>query len=107
MQHSPGDYITLTNQGDLIRIHSKNIYQTRINLGHAKGPHDTGKTEFGRTMKKASNIGDAIAQCGGTRAKNKILYRSVWKPAVEYTLPQSFFSKQQLKKTSLYAQVLC
>jgi hypothetical protein len=99
MRHSPGDSITLTNdQGDLIPIHSKNIYQTRINLGHAKGPHDTGKTEFSRTLKKASNIGDAIAQCGGTRAENEMLYRSVWKPVVEYMLPQSFLSKQQLKK---------
>jgi hypothetical protein len=49
-------------------------------------------------LKKASNIGDAIAQCGGTRAENRMLYRSVWKPTVEYTLPQSFLSKQQLKK---------
>jgi hypothetical protein len=59
MGPSPGDSITLTNdQGDLIPIHSKNIYQTRINLGHAKGPGDTGKTKFGRTFKKAANIGD-------------------------------------------------
>jgi hypothetical protein len=88
MRHSPGDYITLTNdQGDLTLIQSKNIYQTRVNLGHAKGPGDTGKTEFGRTLKKAANIGDEIAQCGGTRAENKMLYRSVLKPAVEYTLP--------------------
>jgi hypothetical protein len=97
--HSPGDSITLTNdQGDLIPIHSKNIYQTRINLGHAKGPRDTSKTESNRTLKKASNIGDAIVQFGGTRAENKMLYRSVWKPAIEYTLSQSFLSKQQLKK---------
>jgi hypothetical protein len=55
-------------------------------------------SEFSRTLKKASNIGDAIAQCGGKRDENKMLYRSVWKPAVEYTLPQSFLSKQQLGK---------
>jgi hypothetical protein len=42
MRHSPGDSITLTNdQGDLIPIQSKNIYQTRINLGHAKKVHET------------------------------------------------------------------
>jgi hypothetical protein len=59
MWHSPGDYITLANdQGDLIPIQSKIIYKTRINLGHAKGPRDTGKTEFNRTLKKASNIGE-------------------------------------------------
>jgi hypothetical protein len=79
MRHSPGDSITLTNnQGYLIPIQSKNIYQTRINLGHAKGQGDICKTEFGSTLKKASNIGDAIAQCGGTRAKNKMLYRGLY-----------------------------
>jgi hypothetical protein len=94
MRHSPGKSITLKNdQGDLIPIQSKNIYQTRINLGHAKAPGDTCKTALGRTLKKAANIGDAIAQCGGTRAENQMLYRSVWKPAVEYTLLQSFLSK--------------
>jgi hypothetical protein len=83
MRHSPGDSITLTNnEGDLIPIHSKNVYKTEINLGHAEGPGDTCKTEFGRKLKKASNIGDTIAQCGGTRAKTNMLYRSVWKPAV-------------------------
>jgi hypothetical protein len=98
MRHSPGNSITLKNdQGDLIPIQSKNVHQTRINLGHAKATGDTCTTEFGRTLKKADNIGDAIGQCGGTRAE-KMLYRSVWKPAVEYTLPQSFLSKQQLKK---------
>jgi hypothetical protein len=81
MRYSPGDSITLTNsQGDLIPIHSKIIYKTRINLGHAKGPGDTGKTEFGRTLKKASNIGDAIVQCGGKELKTKFcigLYRNL------------------------------
>jgi hypothetical protein len=92
MRQSPCDYITLKNdQGDLIPIQSKNIYQTRINLGHAIGPGDTCKTEFGRTLKKESNIGDAIAQCGGTKAENKMQYRSLWTPAVEYTLTQSFY----------------
>jgi hypothetical protein len=92
MRHSPGEYIKLKNdRGDLVPIQSKNIYQTRINLGHAKSPGDTCKTEFGRTLKKAANIGDAIAQCGGTRAENKMLYISVWKPAVEYTLPTAIF----------------
>jgi hypothetical protein len=69
---TPGEFITLKNdQGDLIPIQSKNIYQTRINLGHAKAPGDSRKTKFGRTLKTAVNIGDTIAQCGGTRSETK------------------------------------
>jgi hypothetical protein len=79
IRHIQGESITLKNDhGDLIPIKSKNIYQTRINLCHAKSPADScNKTEFERTMKKAVNIGKAIAQCGGTRSENRMLYRSV------------------------------
>jgi hypothetical protein len=75
-----------------------------VNLGHAKSPADSCKIEFEQMLKKSTDLGDAIAQCGGTRAENKMLYRSVWKPAVEYTLPQSFLSEKQLEtieKTSM------
>jgi hypothetical protein len=72
MRHSPSESITLNNdQGDLIPIQSKNIYQTRINLGHAKSPKDTCKTEFSRTLKEAVKIGNTIAQCKGTRSEKK------------------------------------
>jgi hypothetical protein len=40
---------------------------------------------------------DAIVNCGGTRAETRLFVQSVWKPAVEYTLPQSFLSEKQLK----------
>jgi hypothetical protein len=99
MKHNPGESITLQNEkGEPISIKSKNIYQTRVNLGHAKAPSDSCNTEFERTLKKAVKIGEAITQCGGTRAESKMLYRAVWKPAVEYILPQSFLSKKQLQK---------
>jgi hypothetical protein len=98
MLHSPGESITLKNEhGALIPIKSKNIFQTRVNLGHAKSPASTCKTEFERTMKKAVDISNAIVQCGGTRSENSMLYKAVWKPAVEYILPQSFLSEKQLK----------
>ncbi|OEU08199.1 hypothetical protein FRACYDRAFT_249987 [Fragilariopsis cylindrus CCMP1102] len=99
MRHSPGDSITLQNEHEEpIPIKSKNIYQTRVNLGHAKSPGDSCNTEFKRTMKKAITIGNAIAQCGGSRSENMMLYKAVWKPAIEYTLPQSFLTEKQLKK---------
>jgi hypothetical protein len=99
MRHSPGESITLQNEhGEPIPIKSKNIFQTRVNLGHAKSPAGSCQTEFERTMKKAVDISEAIVQCGGTRNENRMLYNAVWKPAVEYILPQSFLSEKQLQK---------
>jgi hypothetical protein len=39
--------------------------------GIGKGQEILVKIVFGRTMKKASDIGDAIAQCGGARAQKQ------------------------------------
>jgi hypothetical protein len=69
----------------------------RVNLGHAKSPADSCKTEFERTMKKAVDIENAVAQCGGTRSKSRMLYKVVWKPAAEYIPTQLFLSEKQLK----------
>ncbi|OEU15138.1 hypothetical protein FRACYDRAFT_239817 [Fragilariopsis cylindrus CCMP1102] len=96
---SPGESILLTNEhGTEIAIKSKNIYQTRINLGHAKSPAGGRKNECNRTEKKAVTIADAIVKCGCTRAEARLLYQAVWKPAVEYVIPQSFLSEKQLRK---------
>ncbi len=55
MQHSPGESITLNNEhGTEVIIKSKNIFQTRLNLGHSKSPAGNCNTEFERTMYKAS-----------------------------------------------------
>ena len=98
MQHSPGDSITLNNEhGDEVIIKSKNIFQTRLNLGHSKSPAGNGNTEFERTMAKAVSGSDAITKCGGTRTETRLLYNAVWKPSVEYVLPQSFLSEKQLR----------
>ena len=98
MQHSPGESITLNNEhGNEVIIKSKNIFQTRLNLGHSKSPAGNGNTEFNRTLKKAVSGSNAITKCGGTRTETRLLYNAVWKPSVEYVLPQSFLSEKQLK----------
>jgi hypothetical protein len=38
-----------------------------------------------------------LSKCG-TRSEIRMLYESVWKPAVEYVIPQSFLSEKQLSK---------
>jgi hypothetical protein len=96
---TPGESILLTNEhGNEIAIKSKNIYQTRINLGHVKSPAEGRRTECDRTEKKAVTIADAIVKCGCTRSEARLLYQAVWKPAVEYVIPQSFLSEKQLGK---------
>ena len=55
-------------------------------------------------------IVDGIVSSGATRSEARLFYESVYRPAIEYTLPQSFLSPKQLinieKKTlpRLYAR---
>jgi hypothetical protein len=46
----------------------------------------------------ATGIADAVVKCGGTREESRMYYDTVWRPAVKYTLSQSFLSEIQLKK---------
>ena len=98
LRHSPGETIMLKNEhGEEIPIRAKNIFQTRKNLGHYKSPDGTGVTHYEHVKKVAVDRSNAIVKCGGTRDETRMFVRSVWKPAVEYTLPQSFLSEKQLK----------
>ena len=44
------------------------------------------------------DINDTIVKSGATRNKARMFYDSVWRPAIEYTLSQSFLSDTQLQK---------
>jgi len=99
MRHSPGDSILLQNdQGNDVKIKSKNIFQPRKNLGHLKSPSQSAITQAIAIEKTATGLTDAVDRCGGTRSEVRMLYESVWKPAVEYVIPQSFLSEKQLSK---------
>ena len=68
MSHSPSDSITLNNEiGNEVKIESKNIYQTRINLGHAKCPKSTGIMQLKRSRKTTISASDAIVKCECSR----------------------------------------
>jgi len=98
MMHHPSEKITLTDAaGGDVTIGGKTIYQTRTNLGHDKSPGSTGTTHFKRVLKTGLGIADAVVKCGGTRDESRMYYETVWRPAVEYTLSQSFLSEKQLK----------
>jgi hypothetical protein len=99
MRHSPGESILLQNDlGEEVQIKSKNIFQPRKNLGHFKSPKGGTIVQAATVEKTATKLTEAIDRCGGTRTEIRMLYDSVWKPAVEYVIPQSFLSEKQLNK---------
>jgi hypothetical protein len=51
-----------------------------------------------KVLTNATGIADTVVKCGGTRDESRMYYDTVWRPAVEYTLSQSFLSEIQLKK---------
>ena len=68
MSHSPSELITLNNElGNKVKIEPKNIYQTRINLGHAKCPKSTGIMQLKRSRKTTISTSDAIVKCECSR----------------------------------------
>ena len=91
MRHRQGIPITLDDaHGAPIPVTPKNIFQPRKNLGHIKAPAGTSVTQYEEIMKKARSISNAIVRTGVTRDKARMLYESVYRPAIEYTIPQSF-----------------
>ena len=99
MRHAVGDDVKLKSaDGQEITIEARNIFQPRKNLGHYKSPSGTYKTQTDAILKKAVEINDAIAKFGATRNEARMFYDSVWRPAIEYTLSQSFLSDTQLQK---------
>ena len=97
LRHSPTQSLSLHDStGNSIPVTAKNIFQPRKNLGHIKGPAGTYKTQADAILAKAQSISQAIAQCPVSREAAYVLYQSVYRPAVEYTLGQSFLNAAQL-----------
>ena len=99
MRHTEQELITLANEiGTNLDIKGKNIYTPRTNLGHKKSPAGKRTVQANAIEAKASSLTQALLSCGCDRHDTKMLFRSVWKPAVEYTLAQSFLQTKQLEK---------
>lgn len=99
IRHTIGDDVKLKSvDGQEITIETQNIFQPRKNLGHYKFPSGTYKTQTDTILKKAMEINNAIAKSGANQNEARIFYDSLWRPAIEYTLSQSFLSDTQLQK---------
>ena len=99
LRHSPEQPLLLVDPptGDTIPVKSKNIFQARRNLGHYKSPAGTQKTQFQTVLTKAQRLSQAISQCPISRESAYALYHSVYQPAVEYVLGQSFLNPAKLQ----------
>ena len=89
-----------TNQtnpnGNVIPVRPKNIYQPRRNLGHFKSPAGKFNTQAKVILQKAQSISKAISQSPVSQEAAFVLYHTVYRPAVEYVLGQSFMTTSQL-----------
>lgn len=96
--HSTNTTIDLKDhKGNITSVKEKNIFKPRRNLGHYKSPAGTYTTQYETILNKATTISRNIAQCPIGREEAKLLYDSVYRPAIEYTIGQSFLSHAQHK----------
>ena len=85
------------NNNNPIPLKEKNVFTPRKNLGHYKAPDGNGKTRIAKVMEKAQEISKAIHRTHSTRDESQMMYESVYRPAVEYSLAQSFIPEPQLQ----------
>ena len=91
---SPADKIILKkDEGVDVPIKAKSIFVPRKNLGHYKSPAGNRSTQATKLLEKAIKLTNDIVKCKCSRSENRMLYLTVWKPSIEYVLPQSFLSK--------------
>jgi len=89
--------ITLTAPtGDTIPISPKNVYAPRKNLGHYKAPGGNYLSQKEAILAKAAKVADGIIKSGASQTEATLLYETVYRLTVEYTLPQSFLTPSQL-----------
>ena len=56
------------------------------------------KIQAAKILEKATEISQAVTKCRITRPEAQMLYQSVYRPAVEYTLSQTFLTSTQYQK---------
>ena len=99
MRHKPEQDIIIKNEHkEETIIKNKNIYTPRKKLGHHKSPAGHFQTQTKEAMKKAKTISEANFRTKATQDQARMMYETVYRPAVEFTLTQSFLSESQLQQ---------
>ena len=81
-----------------INIPSKRPFDPHLTLGHFKSPTSKGTRELRNLKTKADRIALLISTSPITRPGAFLAYQSIYVPSIQYTLPQSFFSRHELDK---------
>lgn len=108
----PNKSVTLKhNNGTDVQIKAKSIFQSRNNLCHHKSPGGDRSIQASKAEEIALSIVDSMSKCNCTRTEIRMIYNTVFKPSLEYTLGQSFLSKKQLnsikRKTLPKIKAMC
>ena len=82
--------------GTPISITAKDVNTPRKNLGHFKSPSRCTKEQTTQILIKASNLASTMTACQLTRNDAAMIYHTVFRPSIEYTLGQSFLTASQL-----------
>ena len=91
-----------------IQITSKRSFDPHKTLGHYKSPYSKPTTQLQHIKNKADRLSLLIAVSPISRQGAYLAYHTLYIPSVQYTLPQSFFNRQELEKAQATSvQKLC
>ena len=98
LRHSYDQPVAITDANEKeIPIKAKTIFEPRKNLGHYKAPAGNCNTQYEAIKTKAIKLSNAIIRTGATRDEARMLYEAVYRPSIEYAIPQSFLTTKQLR----------
>ena len=71
---------------------------THKTLGHYKATAETNRTRHEKILVKAEDLVNALTRSSASRTDAMRFYTTIYRPAVEYTLTQSFLTGKQLHR---------
>jgi hypothetical protein len=80
-----------------IAIAAKRVFDTHKTLGHNKSPQTNTRVILQEIQQKANRLAMLIAMSPITRQGAQLAYHTVFIPSIKYSLPQSFYTQQELQ----------
>ena len=95
------------HHGNYVAITENSIYQPTKSLGHWKAPAGKRTVQYEEILNKAIKIASNIGRCPVSRESARALYETVFRPSIEYTIPQTFLTPTQMQtiQSKAYPQI--